>query len=571
MSNKQYLQSRSGWYSYRRKFPKDIREFLGKELFVQALNTSDLQEAILQRPMAEIEFNNEVSRYRQKIKPQETREATDAEMVGIAISWFKEQLQMIEEYCDEEATSKDEILQIVREGEDLEGSATDALAYRELDSSGVLARRMLAELGLHIPENSPKFLQLQKMLTRGTAEGGRAQQKRAIGDYKYQPSDPLFKDYAIYDPPQRVAKDTKTLEDLIDAYSLDMKPKWKSPKTTLKYDLMLRVIRDVIGGNRPLQAIDRPLCREVLEVFKSLPSSYTKRPELVGKSPREAAKLNQKLGYPPLSPTSINDYLRQMVSLFDWGIAEDMMDKNPALKLGVANKVKAKDKRDPFTMEALETIFNAPLYTGCINDQKGYSKVGPNVIRGGRFWVPLLSLWTGMRLNECCQLHLNDIAVKDGVDVILINDDIGDADEVDGKKIKTDAGERFVPIHPELIRMGFLKHIETMRDAKETRVFPDLKKAKTGYYSDYFSRWFSRFLESCGVKEDKNSFHSFRHNFRDALREADVHKDKANAISGWSQGNDTSDNYGSGYKAHTLYDEIVKIEYEGLDLRHLYI
>jgi integrase len=37
--------------------------------------------------------------------------------------------------------------------------------------------------------------------------------------------------------------------------------------------------------------------------------------------------------------------------------------------------------------------------------------------------VPLLSLWTGMRRNEVVQFRTDDVAVSDGVDVILIRTD----------------------------------------------------------------------------------------------------------------------------------------------------
>jgi integrase len=64
--------------------------------------------------------------------------------------------------------------------------------------------------------------------------------------------------------------------------------------------------------------------------------------------------------------------------------------------------------------------------------------------------VPLLSLWTGMRLNECVQLRTDDVAGRDGVDVVLIRED-----EDGDKRLKTDASERFVPVNSELKRSDF--------------------------------------------------------------------------------------------------------------------
>jgi integrase len=143
--------------------------------------------------------------------------------------------------------------------------------------------------------------------------------------------------------------------------------------------------------------------------------------------------------------------------------------------------------REPFSLEQLRAIFSAPLYTGCQDDEAGYAVPGPNRPRRGRFWVPLLGLWTGMRLNECCQLLVDDIAVRDGTDVIIVC-----ASEDDEKQVKTEAGVRVVPIHPELRRLGFLAHVAAMRAAGERRLFPELRRGVQGNFSDPFQKWFSR-------------------------------------------------------------------------------
>jgi integrase len=166
-----------------------------------------------------------------------------------------------------------------------------------------------------------------------------------------------------------------------------------------------------------------------------------------------------------------------------------------------------------------------------------------------------------MRLNEACQLAVDDVATKDGVDVILVRAD------GDGKRVKSEAGERLIPVHPELKRLGFLGHVEDMRAAGEARLFPDLPMGRNGYYSDPFQKWFGRFLDKAGAKAPKTSFHSFRHCFRDALREADVPRDAVLALGGWTAGG-TEEIYGGGLKASTLAREIAKVRYD-LDLGHL--
>lgn len=71
------------------------------------------------------------------------------------------------------------------------------------------------------------------------------------------------------------------------------------------------------------------------------------------------------------------------------------------------------------------------------------------------------------------------------------------------------------------------------------------------------------------MKHSKKVFHSFRHSYRDVLREADVSVEAVRALGGWSTGR-TEDDYGSGLRASTLASAIEAVRYDGLDLEHLY-
>ncbi len=186
------------------------------------------------------------------------------------------------------------------------------------------------------------------------------------------------------------------------------------------------------------------------------------------------------------------------------------------------------------------------------------------MVRRGKFWVPLLALYSGMRLSECCQLTVDDVAVRDGADVIMVRGG-------DGKKVKTAAARRVIPVHPELVKMGFLAYADAQRKAGHTRLFPELKRDRRGYYSDPFQKWFSRFLDKAGAKRPRTSFHSFRHCATDALREARVPPERIRAIMGWAGRGMEETVYGAGLRPSTLAREIRKVRYEGLDLSHLHV
>lgn len=127
------------------------------------------------------------------------------------------------------------------------------------------------------------------------------------------------------------------------------------------------------------------------------------------------------------------------------------------------------------------------------------------------------------------------------------------------KRLKNESSERVIPIHSQLIEMGFINYSNKIKNLKHKRLFPDLTESAQGSYSANFSKWFTRFLNSEGLKEKGICFHSFRHNFRDALREAQIPKEARAALGGWKVDDDVMDEYGAGYKLITLNKYIQRL------------
>lgn len=323
----------------------------------------------------------------------------------------------------------------------------------------------------------------------------------------------------------------------------------------MAYRTVFRALRELLGENKRAREVTREDCRRVREVLCSLPPNATKR--LPGLTLEQAAVTAKERGWPALHHKTANNYLNYLSALFNWAVKEGHVERNNAVGLQVAAPQRQTKSRLPFSTEQLNRIFNARLYQTAAGD------IGS---RDGRFWVPLLSLWTGMRLNECVQLRADDVLVRDAVEVILIRED-----EEGDKRLKTHASERFVPVHSELKKIGFLSYVTKTKRAGAVRLFPELPKGKRGHYSDPFQKWFSRFLTSIGAKTPKTSFHSFRHCYRDALREADISPERVRALGGWTSKGGAEEIYGAGHRASTLAKEIEKVAYPGLDLSHIHV
>ncbi|SMQ95917.1 phage-related integrase [Xanthomonas fragariae] len=70
-------------------------------------------------------------------------------------------------------------------------------------------------------------------------------------------------------------------------------------------------------------------------------------------------------------------------------------------------------------------------------------------------WASLLGLYTGARASEVGQLLIKDVFEEDGIPCIRISD------EGEHQKVKTEVSLRTVPLHPDLLKMGFLAWVQS--------------------------------------------------------------------------------------------------------------
>jgi len=210
----------------------------------------------------------------------------------------------------------------------------------------------------------------------------------------------------------------KTLRELLAAFIADP-TKVRSKKTQTIYENAIAIAGEVLGLDTPLRSIDRESCRRLLDMLRWLPSNAAKRfPRL---SALQASEMARAKGLTlTLSQASANGYMNRLSALLNFAVNEGYIDRNPARGLRIANTTHRRDRRLPFSNEQLWSIFNAPLYKGCLDDGYGYAQAGTARPRRARFWAPLIALYEGMRLNEICQLDVADIRHVDGVDCLAM-------------------------------------------------------------------------------------------------------------------------------------------------------
>ena len=80
---------------------------------------------------------------------------------------------------------------------------------------------------------------------------------------------------------------------------------------------------------------------------------------------------------------------------------------------------------------------------------------------------------SGRALEEMGQLRTENVKVEDRVPCIYIRGG-------DGRRVKNRGSQRLIPLHPELIRLGFMTYVAQQRGAGKTRRFPELKPDRNG-------------------------------------------------------------------------------------------
>jgi integrase len=279
-----------------------------------------------------------------------------------------------------------------------------------------------------------------------------------------------------------------------------------------------------LHGNLPVAKITRDHARRFREALQDVPYPRSGKlakatlPELV-----EWRRTNPDA--PRIKHKSVNKLFGGVQSIVNWArengmiTAETWNDPFHKMQLDVNDPTGG-----PFEPNELKTLFGSAVFTGVEPPRGGHGDVA--------FWLPMLALFTGARRGELAALQVGDV-IKDeaaGCWTLAIH-----ADEDAGKTLKTKASARTIPVHPELVRLGFLTLVETARKrgGNEAWLFPPVSPSKpTG--SKAWSKWFGKYLRGLGITVDHKGIHSLRHNFKDVLRAGSVPEDLNDALMGHS-------------------------------------
>lgn len=311
------------------------------------------------------------------------------------------------------------------------------------------------------------------------------------------------------------ARTGEAIMELFDRYEEDSKRAGKSTDTLSTERQVMGHFATFVGRDRSITDIGRSDIREFKRALAGVPIRWTARPQLKGLALREAASAWTNIGGSVRSMRTVNRELSAVSAFYAWLVENAYVDENIAN--GFRAKIdKTQGKYPPYTYNELRRLFATPLFTEC--DRAKEHLPGDDQVRDWRYWIPLCALYSGARAGEIAQLLCADVREEEGVWVFDVNEEAQDVT----KSLKSASSRRLVPVHPSLVRLGFLDHVKAVQAAGGLSLFPDLKPGPRNNMSYHPSRFWQRYLHRVGMKRTGLGLHSFRHTFADECRRRGV-------------------------------------------------
>lgn len=304
-----------------------------------------------------------------------------------------------------------------------------------------------------------------------------------------------------------------------------------------------------ICGDKPLAAYSLKDGSFLRSVVLRLPAGYTKAPEW--KSFHEAGKYEELAAAAAVAaetsearlacvtPKTWNSHLSKLKAVWivahqnDWAPSPECPFASLAidLKKGKAKHDADARKRDMFHDSDLERIFGDPLFVGPPEEPQ---KVNGDLIdlHFERYWGTLGAAYHGPRRGEIAQLKVRHVKWAHGICYLDLQTSDGWLD------LKEEGSWRLIPIHSQMLRLGFLEECVTGRNpeallfSKRPLVGSVARQKETvDQVSESLGKFFGRFKTKLGFA-GQQTFHSFRHTVSTKLERAGVPGHFVSAIIG---------------------------------------
>ncbi len=552
-----YMASNGNGHYLQKRVPKDLVNEYPKPVIKRYLS-ADLAEAKRKLPVELTRLEQEFAEKRLLRDSKPLATLSDNEIERLTAIWLHDVMAEDEEARREgldDSMDREEPGLTDREFEKMEANTFIGEVWKAALARGKTAviddevEELLLREGVKLNKQSDAYRRLSFAVLKAGVRAAEMMVKRHKGEAVDTPPAPS-RFTALTTAPD---EDSDRLSVVYERWKLERKPPDKTAKDF--YASVRRFIE--LHGDMPVTKITKRHVVAFKEAMIRFPARLSgSLAKMTVPQILEATADNPSIR--KLAHSTINDKALGAISaILGYAVRNAIIDSNPASGVKVAIGEVQKDTRLSYGISHLKAIFSFPVFVSGERPKGGGGEAAK--------WLPLLALFMGARLEELGQCSVADCKEEAGISFL----DLRVVEE--GKKLKRNSSRRRIPVHPELIRLGFLTYVAERRKAGDKRLFPDLKSERS-HLTAAWSQWWGRYARKHGIADKRLVFHSFRHTFKDAGRAALLAEPILDALQGHrSSGSGEGKNYGSeGYPLAVLAAEIAKIRYDGLDLSHLY-
>jgi len=499
------LRRRGKTYQTRAFVPVDLQPLMHRAEIVKSMGTQDRDDAVL----LAAEWNHRVLKLFSRLKTDGPKMTTDeidamvARYLSVKMDGTEVALATPGQTCD-----------------DLEGTEwrlQDQLETAEMDLKynrfAVIRKDALQLLGVtSVDEDSDSFRVLCRRLLEARVEALWAEMRVRQGGTLQRPARATRVPVSM----PTVATQAPTSPLLSKAFDTfndaeGTRKKWRI-QTRDDHRLVQRVLMDFLG-DKPVSDVTKADLLGWIKMARMIPMK--RGAEFKGMTIPAIVKATLNQDRPRIADKTINArYISCTKAFFNYAEKVDWVVKSPAAALDPI-KLKKTTNDAALTPDELAAVFAGLKEAATSADCEGY------------YWISVLALHSGARLDEIAGLQLTDIRETEGVTCLHI-------DESGGRDLKNDHGIRIVPVHSRVLQLGLMEYIAAQAGP---RLVSNLKRSSLGKYGGPVSAFFNQYLNDIGVKKKQRhkNFHSLRHTWATAARRAGIPDADADELGGWSK------------------------------------
>lgn len=351
--------------------------------------------------------------------------------------------------------------------------------------------------------------------------------------------------------PQPRLRPYMRLKQLFTEWKAGNKPR---PQSALEYEAAVDDFID-FAGDIAASTIDPDLLYDYRDEAAKLPASMPRADRTL---PFRARVEKHATSLPKISAPTLKKRIGALQALLTYGCEQRWLASNAGSGIQIVGYTKGRRKRRSFEDHELATLCACPLFVDPLG-WKSTSRVSDATI----FWLFLLGITTGARLEEVGQVALADVK-RDGKIVYLDIDDYVIDEDAPEKSVKTDDSIRLIPVHDKLIALGFLEYCDALAALGQTQLFPDLEENSVGKRTKEASQRVARIIDRHVSKDRRLVFHSLRHAFKAKGNDAGLTDKTLDQICGHAPVT-TGGRYGLDPRIRTIHRDLHKIDFSCID------